>query len=161
METGLHFEVAGKESNLKGLGDHINGRTAFAAVYAYWRTNHGSAWCLKWWEQQMLSRIDELHIVTVVELCEAFKYNRTHHRNYLKDMITNHFKQMTLDKWKDEVEYNQRMLYNLMKELQNLDYWDKDIWQKCWDTIGHKTRINNITYLSYFNDIMNECNEDP
>jgi hypothetical protein len=48
-----------------------------------------------------------------------------------------------------------------MKELDNLDYWDKDIWQKCFDTIGHKLRINNITYFAFFNETMRKLNTNP
>ena len=40
-------------------------------------------------------------------------------------MFTNNFKKMMINNWKDEVEVNQRTLYDLMIELENLDYYDK------------------------------------
>lgn len=131
------------------------------AVIAYWRLNYGSAWALKWYEEKMLSQADDIHVQDVVELCETFRWNRTHHRDHLKDMITNTFKPVMLKKWKDEVDHNQRTLFNLMKELENLDYWDKDIWSQIISTIGHKKRINNITFFQYFNDTLRKLNTDP
>ena len=50
---------------------------------------------------------------------------------------------------------------DLMKELDDLDYHDEEIWQKCWDTIGNKKRINNLTFLAYFNEMMQRFNTDP
>ena len=38
---------------------------------------------------------------------------------------------------------------------------EKDVWQKVWDTIGHKKRINNITFLAYYKDTMVKFNTDP
>jgi len=40
-------------------------------------------------------------------------------------MMTNNFKKMMINNWKDEVEFNQRTLYDIMIELENLDYYDK------------------------------------
>lgn len=68
---------------------------------------------------------------------------------------------MIIANWRGEVDYNQRVLFNMMKEFENLDYWDKDIWSKCFEAISHKKRINNLTFFSYFNDIMRKLNEDP
>lgn len=66
-----------------------------------------------------------------------------------------------LKKWGDEVEHNQRMLYNLMLEFAELDYYDKDIWERIFKTIVGKTKINNLTFFSYFNTVMRKLNEDP
>lgn len=49
----------------------------------------------------------------------------------------------------------------MMKEFEHLEYWDKDIWKKIFETIGHKKRINNMTFFSYFNDTMRKLNSDP
>ena len=76
----------------------------------------------------MIADSENLHVPWVTALCEAFRLNRTHHRDHLKSMITDHFKPVMLKKWGDEVDHNQRTLFNLMKELENLDYWDQDIW---------------------------------
>lgn len=59
------------------------------------------------------------------------------------------------------MEYQQRLVVKLMKEMEHLNYWDKDIWQQCFDSIGRKKRINNIYYLSYFNEVMKRANSDP
>ena len=131
------------------------------AVYGYWKSNNGSAWALEYWEKYLTSQAKDLHVQSVVELCEAFRENRTHHRDHIRTMITDHFKPMILDKWAAEVEFNQRVLYDFMKELENLDYYDKDIWMKCFTTIGNKKRINNTTYFHYFNTVMRKLNTQP
>ena len=74
--------------------------------------------------------------------------------------MTNNFKKMMINNWKDEVEFNQRTLYDLMIELENLDYYDKQIWELIFETISHKKRINNITYFSYFHKMMDQFNND-
>ena len=68
---------------------------------------------------------------------------------------------MILKNWKDEVEFNQRTLYNFMIELEYLEYFDKQIWELVFETISHKKRINNITYFTYFHKMMEQFNSDP
>ena len=133
-----------------------------AAVIAYWRSNCGAAWALKYWMQFLEKQASELHIDDVIEMMQAFKENRTHHRDHMRQMMDDLFKNdVILAKWHDEVEYHQRRLYIFMHELEYLEYYDKDVWQKCFDTIGHKKRINNLTFLDYFNKTMRKYNEDP
>ena len=45
--------------------------------------------------------------------------------------------------------------------MEHLEYWDKEIWMLCFDTITHKKRINNLAFFDYFNKMMRKCNEDP
>ena len=78
-----------------------------AAVCAYWRSGCGSAWALKFWEQYLVDQAMDLHIDDVLELIQAFKENRTHHRDYIREMIDNLFKKdVILAKWPFEVEYH-------------------------------------------------------
>lgn len=104
----------------------------------------------------------DLHIADVIELCVAFRENRTHHRDHMRDMITRLFKKdVLIAKWDAECEYHQRRMKELMIEMEELDYYDQEIWQKCWDTISHKKRINNLHFLHYFNETMSKFNADP
>ena len=48
-----------------------------------------------------------------------------------------------------------------MVELDNLSYYDSDIWKKCLQTIQNKKRINNITYFSFFVETIRKLNTDP
>ena len=52
-------------------------------------------------------------------------------------------------------------MFKLMKEMEHLEFMDSDIWQKCFDTISHKKRINNLTFLDYFNQVLRKFNSDP
>lgn len=48
----------------------------------------------------------DLHVHDVIEMCEAFRENRTHHRDHLRNMITECFKPMMKENWKNEVDHN-------------------------------------------------------
>ena len=48
-----------------------------------------------------------------------------------------------------------------MKELEHLDYWDKDIWRRIFDTVTTQKKINNITFFAYFHKMMIFFNEEP
>jgi hypothetical protein len=129
-------------------------RYALGAVVGYWKTNCGSAWALKYYEQFLLKDAKGLHVQEVVELCQAFRWNRTHHRDHLRSMLHNHFKEPIVAKWRAEVEYNQRVLYNLMVEFEHINYEDEEIHKLMFTTICRKKRINNLTFFSYFHKRM-------
>ena len=80
----------------------------------------------------------------------------------MRDIITTLFKKdVILKKWHDECEYHQRRMMDLCIELDELEYYDEDIWSKVWETLSHKKRINNIHFLQYFNGLMQRFNSDP
>jgi len=54
--------------------------------------NFGTAWGLKYWETYMLNQASDLHIADVLELSNAFRENRTHHREHFRAMLRNQFK---------------------------------------------------------------------
>lgn len=160
MNIVLHRDEHEK-TKVKGQ-EHMTARYAMAAVIGYWRMNCGSAHVLKYWENYMIRSANDLHVQDVVELCQAFRENRTHHRDHMRGMITKHFKKNMLENlWPHEVRYQQRTLYNLMVELEHLEYWDKDIWRRCFDTIQGLKRLNNLTFFAYFHKMMKFLNEEP
>ena len=168
MESGLALKVQEGSKQQSGQAgerlqgeQHITARYAMAAVIGYWRSNCGQAWALKFWEQHMSNQAQDLHVQDVIELCQAFRENRTHHRDHMRRMLANLFKESILEKWLHEVEYHQRRLYELMVEMEHLDYYDQQLWQACFDTIGQKKMINNLTFFSYFNETMQKFNADP
>ena len=59
----------------------------------------------------------------------------------MRSLLNNVFKKPILAAWAEEVEYHQRRLYQLMVEMDNLEVYDEEIWQACFDTISHKKRI--------------------
>jgi hypothetical protein len=80
----------------------------------------------------------------------------------MRDIITKFLKKdVIIKKWYFECEYHQRRMMELCIELDELEYYDEEIWQKVWDTLGHKKRINNIHFLQYFNGMMQRFNSDP
>ena len=122
METGLMIEG---DSSEKKQDKNVSARYAMAGVCAYWRSGCGSSWALKYWETYLEDQAMDLHVDDVIELCQAFKENRTHHRDYMRDYMNRLFKKdVILAKWNDEVEYHQKRLKNLMIEMDDLQYYD-------------------------------------
>lgn len=109
----------------------------------------------------MKKESEHLHVQEIVELCQSFRENRTHHRDHMRQLLDSHLKPVILSKWADEVEYNQRVLFNLMQEMDHLEYYDEQIWQHCFQTVSNKKRINNLTFFSYFNEVIRRLNTDP
>lgn len=106
MEMGLalHRDEANKEQ-MQGE-ENLTARYAMGAVIGYWMMNCGTATALKYWETFMLNQAKDLHVQDVVELCEAFRENRTHHRDHMRGMINKHFKKNMLENlWDNEVLY--------------------------------------------------------
>ena len=95
MEQGLLIERSitdlGDEGDNRGEKD-LTARYAFGAVCSYWRMNYGTAYGLKYWETYMLNQAQDLHIADVIELSNAFRENRTHHREHFKAMLRNQLK---------------------------------------------------------------------
>ena len=82
------------------------------AVIGYWRMNLGSAAALQYWEHYLVTQAKDLHVRDIVELCQAFRENRTHHRDHWRGMLTKYFKKNMLEElWKAEVDHNQRVLH--------------------------------------------------
>ena len=52
-------------------------------------------------------------------------------------------------------------MYQLMNELEDIGYFDKDIYSACFTTLVQKKRIQNITFFSFFAELMKKYNEDP
>jgi len=48
-----------------------------------------------------------------------------------------------------------------MVEFEHLEYWDKDIWRRCFDSLKNQGRINNIYTFAYFHKMLIYCNEEP
>jgi len=108
MEESLPMEHDG---NVDASGQTVKGTTNISARYAmgavtgYWRLNSGSAFGLNFWETKLKETIGDLHVQDVIEMCKAFRENRTHHRDHLKDMLKEMLKPVVLEKWAAEVEY--------------------------------------------------------
>lgn len=84
----------------------MTARNSMAAVIGYWKSNCGSDWALNYFENMLLQKSKELHIHEIIEICQAFRWNRTHHREHLRSMLNSHFKDIIIEKWMAEAEYN-------------------------------------------------------
>ena len=43
-------------------------------------------------------------------------------------MLNSHFKSVIIEKWMAEAEYNQRIIHDLMVELEEINYEDEEIY---------------------------------
>ena len=102
-----------------------------------------------------------MHAQEVVELMVAFRSNRNIERAHMVKLIDTLFKKVLLDKWKDEVVYNQRVLFGLAEEFYFLEYHDEELWTKILDTAIHKNKINNTHYWVTIHQTTKALNEVP
>jgi len=153
MDPNTNTALVSDEHKIKGEAS-MTARNSMAAVIGYWKSNCGSDWALKFYEKSLLRQHLDLHIHEVVELCQAFTWNRTHHRDHLRSMLNSHFKHSVIQQWPSEGEFNQRVMYDLSIELENIQFEDEDIYKVMFTTIGRKKRLNNITYFSHFHNKM-------
>jgi hypothetical protein len=160
MDSNTDTSSVAAEMKIKGE-DKMTARNSMAAVIGYWKSNCGSDWALKYYEKFLLQKSKDLHIHEIIELCQAFRWNRTHHRDHLRSMLNSHFKATIIQQWSAEGEANQRLMYDLMIELENIQFEDEELYQLMFTTIGRKKRINNITFFSHFHNKMLQFNTDP
>ena len=95
-------------------------------------------------------------------MLEAFRWNRQLHRSHITEKLNTQFKKVIVDRWKDEVVYNQRVLFDLATELHHIEWFDKDVWTLICKTTSEKSRINNThdfdLILRLMTDINTGCN---
>jgi hypothetical protein len=103
MDPNMNSATISEENKIKGE-QNMGARSSMAAVIAYWKSNCGSDWALKYYEKFLLQKSKDLHIHEIIELCQAFRWNRTHHRDHLRSMLNSHFKLTIIDKWAAEAE---------------------------------------------------------
>ena len=48
----------------------------------------------------------------------------------MRDLLNSHFKKVIIKFWESEVRYNQRTLFDLAKELDNIEWYDEEVWTK-------------------------------
>ena len=68
---------------------------------------------------------------------------------------------MILANWAAEVDFNQRVMYDMFSEFDELQYYDKELLTKMVETLGHKKRINNIYFLSFYHGFLHKLNTEP
>jgi hypothetical protein len=149
------------EANYKiTSGKHMNARIAFGAIYAYYKSNQGTLFGVDFWESIHEDHIDGMHVAEISRLLEAFRENRQLQRSHVVEKLDTHYKGVMLKKWKEEVEFNQRTLFDLAKELDNIGWYDEEVWTMIFDTALHKKRINNTYDFDLILSIMKKMNNN-
>lgn len=133
-------------------------RHCFGALYAYYKSNQGSQAGIDFWEAQMERKGDNLHVHEVIGLLEAFRHSRQLHRNHMLERLDSFYKKVILDRWKDEVVYNQRVLFDLATELNLIGWYDKEVWMLIFKTTAEKKRINNTHDFDLILNLMHHVN---
>ena len=123
---------------------HMSGRVAFGALWAYLKSNQGTLYGVDFWTSKLEDNIKDMRVMEVSRLGEAFRDNRQLPRSFLRDLLDKQFKaNVILPFWDKEVRYNQRTLFDLARELDNIMWYDEDVWTKIFDTAVEKKKINN------------------
>lgn len=122
----------------------MSGRVAFGALWAYLKSNQGTLYGVDFWTSKLEDNIKDMRVMEVSRLGEAFRDNRQLPRSFLRDLLDKQFKaNVILPFWDKEVRYNQRTLFDLARELDNIMWYDEDVWTKIFDTAVEKKKINN------------------
>ena len=66
----------------------------------------------------------------------------------MRDLLNSHFKKVILKFWEAEVRFNQRTLFDLARELDNIEWYDEEVWTLIFSTAVTKKRINNLHYFT-------------
>jgi hypothetical protein len=90
----------------------------------------------------------------------AFRNSRQLERQYFRDLLKNQYKKVLLEKWDDEVIYNQRVLFGLVEEFHHLGYFDEELWTKIVDTAIGKKKINNTHYWATIYETLRKIDTD-
>ena len=139
----------------------MTARHAMGGVYGYYRSNQGTHYGVDYWEGHLATNSATLHVQDIVELCEAFSYNRTLPRDHFRQKLTEVHKPVLLKQWKDEATYHQRLLFKMCKYFHELEYYDEELWTLLAKDIEQKLRINNMTFFTTFYECLTAINSDP
>jgi len=74
------------------------------------------------------------------------------------DRLNNFYKKIIVSKWKDEVVYQQRVLFDLAAELDKIGWYDKEVWMLIFKTTAEKKRINNTYDFDLILNLMHHVN---
>ena len=100
-----------------------------------------------------------MRVHEISELLQAFDGNRQLHRSHIKELLNSHFKKnVILPYWDKEVRFNQRVLFDLAKELDHIQWYDEEVWTKIFDTAVEKKKINNLHDFQLIHNLMHKLN---
>ena len=73
----------------------------------------------------------------------------------MTELLDKHFKKdVILAFWDAEVNFNQRTLFDLARELDGIMWYDEEVWTKIFDTAVHKKKINNLHDFQLIHNLM-------
>ena len=76
----------------------------------------------------------------------------------MRDLLNSHFKGVITKFWEKEVRFNQRTLFDLAEELDNIEWYDEEVWTLIFSTAVTKKRINNLHYFTKIHKLMHKLN---
>lgn len=138
---------------------HMSGRVAFGALWAYYKSNQGSLYGIDFWTSVLEDHVDDLRVQEVSRLLEAFSENRQLPRSHFKELLDTQLKEKVILKfWEKEVRFNQRTLFDLMKQLDAIQWYDKEVWTLISSTGVGKKKINNIYDFEALHTALHKLN---
>ncbi|CDW79677.1 UNKNOWN [Stylonychia lemnae] len=136
-------------------------RHAMGILYSYYRMGWGCKYALDHFELNMTKLVEGLHIQDIIELLDGFNMGLSTEPEYMIEKMNSQYKAQILKLWDSEAVYHQRVIFELLDQLETLGYFDEEIWVKAADTLCHKKRINNIYFFDMFYTRFTKYNNDP
>mmetsp|Transcript_41186 Transcript_41186/g.30286 ORF Transcript_41186/g.30286 Transcript_41186/m.30286 type:complete len:91 (+) Transcript_41186:570-842(+) len=75
--------------------------------------------------------------------------------------MTEVLKPHLLQVWEAEVAHQQRLLYKLTRDLEELEYFDEEIWTKITTSVSKLAKVNNLTFFDQFWRTFKHLHETP
>ena len=97
--TGIYdpsiFEFFEKEYRTTS-SKNMSGRSAFGALWAYYKSNQGTLYGIDFWTAKVQDDIKDIRVQEVSRLLEAFRDNRQLPRSHIKELLNTHFKKQVI-----------------------------------------------------------------
>ena len=143
------------------ISTKVSPREAFGGLWACYESNLASLEGIKYWEKVMEKHAGSFHSIWIKELLQAFNNNRKLRSSHMISIFDSLLKPRLLELWQEQVNFNQRTMYDLIKEFKTLKYYDEEIFTKIIDSLIHKNTIQNLYFFDRFYNFIHDVNENP
>eukprot|EP00826_Nyctotherus_ovalis_P021701 TRINITY_DN17055_c0_g1_i5.p1 TRINITY_DN17055_c0_g1~~TRINITY_DN17055_c0_g1_i5.p1 ORF type:complete len:225 (-),score=86.99 TRINITY_DN17055_c0_g1_i5:82-756(-) len=119
---------------------------------------------MKYFESIVELNVEYIKIKEVIELCEAFSYNKNLGLPYFINKLSGIWKLVILLRWSSELVTTHTRLRKLFGYLEQFNFWDTELWEKYIEVIkdvkNHKLNGYLIDYFELLHR-MNTNAENP
>ncbi len=134
---------------------YLQTRQIYGALYGYYTFNRGKPENIMFFEHALEEKPEVLHCEMSSILFELAHSTTLMDTERLDLLITNFFKPNFLTNWDKQVLHKQRLVTELFRIFQKVNYLDGDVWKKLIETTGKLPRIQNLNnYHTMLNSLI-------